>query len=68
MASSSKKRGGPIVRFEPEGASFLDAYPSCRVIFKARGWYDYCRGLSGHYPVVSKDFAEFFMGRRKYLR
>ena len=52
------------MRAEPEGAALPDAYPSCRVIFKAGGWYDYCRGLSGHHPVVSKAFAKFFDGEK----
>lgn len=48
------------MRVEPEGATLLDAYPSCKVIFKVGGWYDYCRGLSGHHPAVSKAFAKCF--------
>ena len=52
------------MRVEPEGVALLDAYPSCRVIFKVGGWYDYCRGLSGHHPTVSKAFAKCFDGEK----
>ena len=48
------------MRAEPEWATLLNAYPLCRVIFKAGGWYDYCRGLSGHHPVVLRAFAKCF--------
>ena len=64
MASPSKKRGGLIVRVVLEGASFLDAYPSCRVIFKVGGWYDYYKSLSGHHPPVSRAFAKSFDGEK----
>ena len=64
MASPSKKRGGPIVRAEPAGATLIDAYPSCRVIFKAGGWYDYCKALSGHHPAVTRTFAKGFDGEK----
>ena len=61
MASpSSKRRGGPIIRFELEGASLLDDYPTCSQVFRAGGWYEYCRGLAGHHPVVSKAFTKSF--------
>ena len=52
------------MRAKPEGAALLDAYPSCRLIFKAGGWYDYCRGLSGHHIAVSKAFAKCFDGEK----
>jgi hypothetical protein len=64
MAPPSKKSGGPIVRVEPEGVALLDAYPSCRVIFKAGGWYDYCRGLSRHHPTVTGTFTKGFDGEK----
>ena len=52
------------MRAEPKGATLLDSYPLCRVIFKAGGWYDYCRGLSRHHPMVSKAFAKSFDGEK----
>ena len=42
----------------------IDAYPSCRVIFKVDRWYDYCRALSGHHPVVTRMFAKGFDGEK----
>ena len=60
MASPSNKWGGPIVRAKPKWAVLIDAYPSCKVIFKADGWYDYCRALSGHHPTVMRMFAKGF--------
>ena len=52
------------MRAEPEGAALLDAYPSCKVIFKAGGWYDYCRDLSRHHPTISKAFSKCFNGEK----
>ena len=48
------------MRFEPEGASLLDAYPSCSEVFRAGGWHDYCSSLSGHHLIVSRAFAKRF--------
>ena len=42
----------------------MDAYPACSDIFKRRGWYEYCRGLSGHHVEVSKAFARSFNGEK----
>ena len=58
------KSGWPIVWVELEGATLLDSYPSCRVIFKASGWYDYCRALSRHHPAVTRTFAKGFDGEK----
>lgn len=52
------------MRSEPEGASLLDAYPSCSEVFKIGGWYDYCRGLAGNHLAVSKAFAKSFDGEK----
>ena len=52
------------MRAEPEGATLLDAYPSCRVIFKAGEWYDYCRALLGHHQAVTRTFAKGFDGEK----
>ena len=52
------------MRVEPEGATLLDAYLSCRVIFKDDGWYDYCRGLSRHHSVVMRTFSKGFDGEK----
>lgn len=68
MASPSKKRGGPIVRAEPKGATLIDAYPSCKVIFKVGGWYDYCKALSGHHPAVMRMFAKGFDGEKVWFK
>ena len=59
-SSSSKRRGGPIIKFELAGVSLLDAYPACSDIFKRGVWYEYCHGLSGHHVEVSKAFARSF--------
>ena len=48
------------MRFKPEGASLLDAYPSCSQVFRVGGWHDYCSSLSGHHPTVSRAFVERF--------
>lgn len=63
-SSSSKRRGGPIIRFEPAGVSLLDAYPACSDIFKRGGWYEYCCGLLGHHVEVSKAFTRSFDGEK----
>lgn len=52
------------MRAEPKGATLLNAYPSCMVIFKADRWYDYCRALSGHHPTVTRTFAKGFDGEK----
>ena len=65
MASpSSKRRGVPIIRYEPEGASLLDAYPMCNQVLRAGGWYEYCRSLAGHHTKVSKAFSQSFDGEK----
>ena len=51
-----------MIQVEPEVTSLLDAYPACSQVFRARGWYDYCRSLVGHHPAVSKAFAQSFNG------
>lgn len=59
---SSKNIGGPILRFQPKGLSFLEAYPACSEIFKEKGWYDYCDRLTGYHLEVTEAFAESFDG------
>ena len=46
----------------------IDAYPSCRVIFKAGGWYDYCKALSRHHPAVTRMFAKGFDGEKVWFK
>ena len=64
MVSPSKNQSGPIVRVELEGAALIDAYPSCRVIFKDDRWYDYCKALLGHHLVVTRTFTKGFDGEK----
>ena len=42
----------------------IDVDPSCRVIFKADRWYDYCKALSRHHPTVTRTFAKGFGGEK----
>ena len=63
MASPfGKKTGDPILWFEPEGVSLLEAYPTCSKLFKAKWWYDYCDRLIGYHLEVTKAFSESFDG------
>ena len=58
MASPSGKRTGrPILRFEPEGVSLFEAYPTCSRLFKEKGLYDYCEKHTGYHVEVTRAFA-----------
>ena len=61
MASPfGKKTSGPILRLELEGLSLLEEYPSCRELFKEKGWYDYCDKLTIYHVEVTKASARSF--------
>ena len=59
-----KKTNDPILRFEPEGITLLEAYSTCSELFKEKGWYDYCEKLTGYYVEVTKAFVHSFDGEK----
>ena len=65
---SGKKTSGPILRFELEGVALLEAYPACRKLFKAKGWYDYCGMLIGYHLEIIKAFTKSFDGQKSEFK
>jgi hypothetical protein len=51
---------GPVVRWEPSGIEFLEAYPKCMRRFQKDGWFPFLQKFQGHEKHVAKDFARTF--------
>ena len=65
MASpSSKRTGGLILRFEPEGVALSEAYPTYNRLFKEKGWHEYCEKLTDYHVEVIGASAQSFDGQK----
>ena len=38
----------------------MEAYLACSELFKEKGWYNYCDGITGYHLEVTKAFAQSF--------
>jgi hypothetical protein len=56
------KKGGKIVRLEPEGTELLESYPHMAQRFKDAGWFEFFTTFQGHDEQVSMIFAQNFDG------
>ena len=53
---------GLIVRKEPVGTKYLEAYPQIREILQQAGWLQFLEKFSGFHKEVTKTFARSFNG------
>jgi hypothetical protein len=56
------KKGGDIVRFEPQYLRLVNADPTIRVSFEQVGCIMFCEKIQGYNMQVTKDFAFIFNG------
>jgi hypothetical protein len=47
------KKSGQIIRLEPEGTEFIEAYPQMAQKFKDAGWFDFFSTFHGHDEHIS---------------
>jgi hypothetical protein len=58
----SNKKGGDIVRFEPQHLILVNAIPTIRVSFEQVGCIRFCEKLQGYNMLMAKEFALRFNG------
>jgi len=56
------KKGGKIVKIEPEGTELLEVYPQMAQRFKDAGWFEFFTTFQRHDKHVSMMFAHNFNG------
>jgi hypothetical protein len=58
----SPKKGGRILRLEPEGIELLEACPEIMEKFIQGEWFKFCCAFQGHHEEISMLFAKNFDG------
>jgi hypothetical protein len=56
------KKSGQIIRLEPEGTYFIEAFPHMAHKFKDVGWFDFFSTFQGHDEHLLMVFAHNFDG------
>jgi hypothetical protein len=58
----SPKKGGNILRLEPEGIELLQIYPKIMENFIQGEWFQFFCKFQRHHEGISKHFAQNFDG------
>jgi len=53
---------GLLLRAEPEGPKFMEAYPQLKIILRKAWWLQFTQKFRGHNKEVTKTFPRSFNG------